>query len=175
MSLENNQIVAIEYEVREAGKEEIIDGNRGGKPLEFLLGAGQIISGLEQALLGKNVGEKFEVTISPSDAYGERFPEYIQEVPREQFEGIELAKGMTLFGQGEDGQTVQVIVQDFNDKNVLIDYNHPLAGKNLHFDVTILSAREASEDELAGGMFCCGGDGHAHEHECCGGGHCAGH
>ena len=79
---------------------------------------------------------------------------------------------MTLFGQGENGETVQVIVKDFNAEVVIVDYNHPLAGKELNFVVTILDAREATEKELACGL-------HHHEHHngggCCGGGGCGCH
>ncbi|MGP1450639.1 MAG: FKBP-type peptidyl-prolyl cis-trans isomerase [Wolinella sp.] len=179
MALENNQVVSIEYEVREHGSDEIIDSNLGGRPLEFILGGGQVIAGLENALVGANIGDKLSLTIAPADAYGERFQEYVQEVEREQFEGIELVRGMTLFGQGEGGETVQVIVEDFNDQVVIIDYNHPLAGKTLQFEVTILGAREASDNEIFGGCGahehghggCCGGGGGEHGH----GGCCSGH
>lgn len=167
MTLDNNHVVSIEYEVREAESGELIDSNVGGRALEFLLGAGQVIAGLEKALLGASVGEKKSIFVPAEEAYGVREPSYVQEVPREQFEGIELQRGMTLFGQGEDGQTVQVIVQDFNDSQVIVDYNHPLAGKNLQFEVTILEAREASDKEILQGMAC---GSHGHDHECCGGG-----
>ena len=95
----------------------------------------------------------------------------MQEVPREQFVGIDLQAGMTLFGQGDNGQTVQVIVKDFNDDIVIVDYNHPLAGKTLSFAVTLLDVREATEQELSQGL-------HAHNHGgggCCGGGGCGCH
>ncbi|HCZ19282.1 FKBP-type peptidyl-prolyl cis-trans isomerase [Wolinella succinogenes] len=166
LTLANNHVVSIEYEVRENGSADIIDSNVGGKPLEFLLGAGQVIQGLENALLGAQVGEKKSVVVAPEEAYGVRYPDYVQEVPREQFEGIELVQGMTLFGQGEDGQTVQVIVQEFNDQVVIVDYNHPLAGKALQFEVTVLEAREATEKEILQGSAC---GNHEHDHECCGG------
>lgn len=166
--IEKNQVVSIEYEVRENGKEEILDSNIGGKPLEFIMGAGEIIKGLEEAVAEMSVGDKKQVIIAPVNAYGEYVSDYIQEVPRDQFVGIDLQEGMTLFGQGEDGQTVQVIVKDFNDEVVIVDYNHPLAGKELDFSVTILGVRMATEKELAYGLH------HQEQHGqgggCCGGG-----
>lgn len=185
-----NKMVSIEYEVLNHADNTLLDSNKGGSPLEFLIGSGQVISGLENALMGAKIGDNIKATIEPKDAYGEYQSDFVQEVPKEQFEGIELKAGMTLFGQGEDGQTVQVSVKDFNDKVVIIDYNHPLAGKTLQFDVRILDVREATEMEILqggagggcgcgsggghGGGGCCGGGGHAHgEHN--GGGCGCGH
>ncbi|CAM3637420.1 peptidylprolyl isomerase [Helicobacter sp. UBA3407] len=164
--IENNQVVSIEYEVKENGTDSVLDSNIGGKPLEFIMGAGEIIKGLEEAIAQMSVGDKQEVIVAPANAYGEYFSNYVQEVPRDQFVGIDLQQGMTLFGQGENGETAQVIVKDFNDEMVIIDYNHPLAGKELHFVVTILDSREATEKELTCGL-------HHQEHHhseggCCG-------
>ena len=166
--IENNQVVSMEYEVKEEGTNEILDSNIGGKPLEFIMGAGEIIQGLEEAVAQMSVGDKQEVIIAPVNAYGEYNSDYVQEVPRDQFVGIDLQQGMTLFGQGENGETAQVIVKDFNDEVVIVDYNHPLAGKTLHFSVMILGARVATEKELTCGL-------HYQEHHhgeggCCGGG-----
>ena len=170
--IDKNQVVSIEYEVKANGTAKDLDSNVGGKPLEFIMGSGQIIKGLEEAIAEMSVGDKKEVIVAPVNAYGEYISDYIQEVPRDQFVGIDLQEGMTLFGQGENGETVQVIVKDFNDEVVIVDYNHPLAGKELNFVVTILDAREATEKELACGL-------HHHEHHngggCCGGGGCGCH
>lgn len=166
-----NKIVSIEYEVFNQADNALLDSNKGGSPLEFLVGSGQVINGLENALIGANIGDNVKATISPEDAYGAYQSDFIQEVPKEQFEGIELKTGMTLFGQGEDGQTVQVSVKDFNNEYVIIDYNHPLAGKTLHFDVKVLDVRDATEAEIlhshGGGCGC----GSGHGGGCCGGGH----
>lgn len=164
--IENNQVVSIEYEVKENGTDNVLDSNIGGKPLEFIMGAGEIIKGLEEAIAQMSVGDKQEVIVAPANAYGEYFSDYVQEVPRDQFVGIDLQQGMTLFGQGENGETAQVIVKDFNDEMVIIDYNHPLAGKELHFVVTILDAREATEKELTCGLH--HQEHHHNEGGCCG-------
>jgi FKBP-type peptidyl-prolyl cis-trans isomerase SlyD len=147
-----NSVVAIEYEVKEAGTTEVVDSNKGAQPLEFITGKGHIIPGLESALVGMNKGESSDVMVKAEDAYGELNPEAVQTIPRDQFEGIDLTEGMMLYGQGEGGQTVQVVVKSFNDNEVTVDFNHPLAGKDLMFSVTVLDERAATEDEAATGQ-----------------------
>ena len=147
-----NTVVGIEYEVKEAGTTEVVDTNKGGQPLEFIMGKGQVIPGLEKALVGMAEGENGDIMVPAADAYGDVNPEAMQTLPKEQFEGVDLVEGMTLYGQGEDGQTVQVTVKSFDDKEVNVDFNHPLAGKDLMFSVTVLSAREATADEISSGV-----------------------
>ena len=150
MAIETNQIVSIEYEVRDG--ETVVDSNVGGAPLVFMYGKGQIIPGLENGIKNMAIGEKGEVLVKPQDAYGELNPEAQQEVPKDQFDGIELAVGMTLYGQGEDGGTVQVIVKEIGEENIIIDFNHPLAGKTLMFTVTVNNIRDASAEEAMTGV-----------------------
>jgi len=158
-----NSVVGIEYEVKEAGSNEIVDSNKGAQPLEFVTGKGQIIPGLEKALEGMNEGESADILVKAEDAYGDVNPEAVQTLPVEQFEGVDLKEGMTLYGQGEDGQTVQVTVKSFNDKEVTIDFNHPLAGKDLMFSVTVLSERDATDEEAATGQV---GGAHCEDGSC---------
>jgi FKBP-type peptidyl-prolyl cis-trans isomerase SlyD len=161
---DKNCVVGIEYEVKEAGKNEVLDTNKGAQPLEFIIGTGQIISGLEKGLVGMKEGESGDILVKAKDAYGEYNQEAIQTLPREQFEGIDLREGMTLYGQGENGETVQVTVKSFDDKNVTVDFNHPLAGKDLMFSVKVVSAREATDEEIATGVV--GGEEHCHSGSC---------
>jgi FKBP-type peptidyl-prolyl cis-trans isomerase SlyD len=147
-----NCVVAIEYEVKEAGTTEIVDTNKGAQPLEFITGTGQIIPGLETALVGMSKGESGDIKVDAANAYGEMNPEAVQTIPKDQFEGIELTEGMMLYGQGEGGQTVQVVVKSFTDEDVTVDYNHPLAGKDLMFTVTVLDERAATDEEMASGQ-----------------------
>ena len=173
-----NQVYSVEYSVKnEAG--ELVDSNVGGAPLEFISGKGQMIPGFEKAVVEMNVGEEKEVTIPSSEAYGEYRDDLLQTLPKEQFEGIELQKGMTLYGQGPDGQTIAVIVKDFDDNEVTIDYNHPLAGQDLTFTIKLLNQREATADEVlagqVGGASCCSTDGHSHDQGGCGCGSCGCH
>ena len=160
-----NCVVGIEYEVKQAGTTDVVDSNKGAEPLEFIIGKGQIIPGLENALVGMAQGESGDIMVAAADAYGEINPEAVQTLPIEQFAGIDLVEGMTLFGQGEGGQQVQVTVTSFDDKEVNIDFNHPLAGKDLMFSVTVVTAREATADEIATGQI---GGGHAAAGGSCG-------
>ena len=152
-------VVCIEYEVKEAGSTKVVDSNIGGKALEFIMGKGQIIPGLEKALVGMNEGESGDIHVKADDAYGERKEEAMQTLPREQFAGVDLVKGMTLYGQAEDGQSTQVIVKSFDDKEVEIDFNHPLAGKDLMFSIKVLSVRQTTLDELTSGVIASGESG----------------
>lgn len=150
MAIKTNQIVSIEYEVSDGSS--VVDSNVGSEPLVFMFGKGQIIPGLEDGIKNMSIGDKSEVKVNASEAYGEYNPDAIQEVPRDQFAGIDLEVGMTLYGQGEEGETVQVIVKEIGEENVIIDFNHPLAGKDLVFIVSINNIREASTQELMTGI-----------------------
>jgi len=154
-------VYGIEYTVKNS-KGEVVDSNVGGAPLEFVAGKGQIIPGLEKEVEKMQEGEQKTITVKAEEAYGEYREDLVQKLPRDQFEGIELKKGMTLYGQTPDGQVVAVTVKDFNDKEVTIDYNHPLAGEDLTFDVKVVSKREATAEEALTGQV--GGNAH--------GGHC---
>jgi FKBP-type peptidyl-prolyl cis-trans isomerase SlyD len=163
MAIAENSVVSIEYELTEAGGSDVIDSNKGQAPLEFITGLGHIIPGLEKELVNLGKGESADIKVDASEAYGEMNPEAVETLPREQFAGLELEKGMQLYGQGENGETVTVTVKDFDDNSVTIDYNHPLAGKNLMFSVTVVDVRDATEDEIATGQV---GGGHCDDGSC---------
>ena len=150
MAIIENQIVSLEYEVRDG--ETVVDSNIGGTPLVFMFGKGQIIPGLESGIENMNIGDNGEIPVKAIDAYGEYNAEAKQEVPKDQFDGIDLEVGMSLYGQGEDGATVQVIVKEIGEESIIIDFNHPLAGKDLMFSVTLNNVREATEQETATGI-----------------------
>ena len=150
MAINANEIVSIEYEVKDGDK--VVDSNVGGAPLVFMFGKGQIIPGLENGIVNMAIGEKGDILVNPADAYGEYNAEATQEVPSDQFAGIDLELGMTLYGQGEDGGTVQVTVKEIAAETIIIDFNHPLAGKSLMFSVTINNIREASAEEAMTGV-----------------------
>ncbi|MRJ02813.1 MAG: peptidylprolyl isomerase [Epsilonproteobacteria bacterium] len=152
MAIEDNKVVGIEYTVKDAKSGEIIDSNVGHKPLEFITGKNHIIPGLEKEIKKMNPGEEADILVPAEEAYGTHNQEAVQKLPREQFQGIDLQKGMTLYGQGENGETVQVTVVDFNDQEVTIDFNHPLAGKDLMFTVKVVSERDATPEEVLTGQ-----------------------
>ncbi|MCH9813346.1 MAG: peptidylprolyl isomerase [Epsilonproteobacteria bacterium] len=153
MTIADNCVVSIEYELTEAGGSDVIDSNIGQAPLDYISGKGQIIPGLESQLTGLSAGEKADVKVNAAEAYGEMNPEAVDTLPKEQFAGLDLQVGMQLYGQGENGETVTVTVKEFNDETVTIDYNHPLAGKDLMFSVSVVNVREATPDEVLSGQI----------------------
>ncbi len=163
MSIEDNKVVSLEYELKEKGGNEVLDSNKGQAPLEFIMGKQQLIPGLEKRLAELNSGESATIEVPASEAYGEVNPDAVDDVPKEQFAGIDLEPGLPLFGQGENGETIQVVVKEIKDDVVTIDYNHPLAGKDLVFAVNILGVRDATADELATGQV---GGGHCEDGSC---------
>ncbi len=184
MAISDNQVVSISYELKDVDSGEVIDSNLNSAPLSFIVGKGQIIPGLENEIKNLNSGDNAEIKVAAVDAYGEYDDAAVQSLPKEQFAGLELSVGMSLYGQGEDGGTVQVVVKSFNDESVEVDFNHPLAGKDLLFAISVTEVREATADELingfvgnpsAGGCGCdSGGSCHTtneDDHECCGGEH----
>ncbi|MBK5930801.1 FKBP-type peptidyl-prolyl cis-trans isomerase [Halochromatium salexigens] len=115
------------------------DSSRGQEPLEFTLGQGQMISGFEDAVLGMALGENKTVTLASEEAYGERNEAMVQEVPRSAIPPeIELTEGMLLQAQGPDGETLRFTVADFNEEAVTVDGNHPLAGRDLTFQLELV-------------------------------------
>jgi peptidylprolyl isomerase len=115
------------------------DSSRGRKPLQFTLGEGRIIAGLETAVEGMSVGGTKTVTVPAADAYGPRRDDFAREVPRDVIpDDIDLAEGMVLTAQGPEGQTLRFSVVDFDEQKVKIDANHPLAGKDLTFELELM-------------------------------------
>lgn len=151
MQIQDDCVVAIHYTLTN-GEGEELDSSLGREPLVYLHGAGNIIPGLEDALIGSSAGDKLEVTVQPEDAYGVVDPELIRMVSRDAFAGIErVESGMQFQTQGPNGQIMRVAVKETNDKGVLIDANHPLAGQVLYFSVSVEDVRGATEEELAHG------------------------
>lgn len=151
MNIQNNSAVSFHYKLTDDDGINI-DSSEGKEPLDYLHGAGNIIPGLEKALEGKTIGDSLTVAVSAAEGYGEVQKELIQEVPKEAFQGVDnIEVGMQFEAQTGQGGTVPVTVIAVTDEIVTVDGNHPLAGKNLNFDVTIEEVREASEEELARG------------------------
>ena len=153
MAITENQVVSIFYEVKDVESQQVVDSNLNeSTPLTFIVGKDQIIVGLESGIADMNQGESKDVLVKASEAYGDYDEQAVQTLPREQFAGIELEQGMTLYGQAEDGSTVAVIMKSFDETTATIDYNHPLAGKDLLFSVNVTMVRDASEEEIQTGQ-----------------------
>lgn len=150
MTIQKNKVVAIDYKLSDRDG-NLIDSSEGHGALLYIQGIGNLIPGLEKALEGKKAGENIKVAIPAVEAYGERNDSLCQKVPKDQFdtsEGIEL--GMQFEVETEAGELVVTVVEVEKD-TITVDGNHPLAGVELHFDVTIKSIRDASQEELAHG------------------------
>ena len=147
MQIALNTVVSMHYTL--TGEDgEVLDSSEGQGPLVFLSGTKNIIDGLDKALQGKQAGDKVSVTVAPEEAYGEVYQEMIQEVPRENFQGVdEIEVGMQFMAQTPGGQQPVVVIAVADD-NVTLDGNHPLAGKTLNFDVEIADVRAATQEEL---------------------------
>ncbi|MCC5999772.1 MAG: peptidylprolyl isomerase [Pararhodobacter sp.] len=118
----------------------VFDSSEGREPLSFTLGSGQIIPGLDAAIDGMSVGERKTVTIGADQAYGAYQPEARQAIPRDQIPAhIPLDPGTQLQMQAQDGQAIPVVVADVNETTVVLDANHPLAGKDLTFAVEVVA------------------------------------
>ncbi len=150
MIAEQNSVVLMDYTVKD-DEGNLIYTSSGQEPLAFILGMGNIIPGLERAFVGKKIGDAFNVRVKPDDGYGERDESLVEVVPRSQFAGIkDLRAGMQLQAQTDDDMMVVTVVK-ITDKEVTVDANHPLAGKNLNFDVKVVEIRGATSEELTHG------------------------
>ena len=149
MNIADKMYVAFDYKLTLDSGEEI-DSSSEGQPLGFITGSGQIIPGLEKAMMGMKVGDSSKISVEPEDAYGQVNSELVQDVPRNKFPGeIELQAGMAFQAQGPQGPIAINIKEIKDGDTVVIDLNHPLAGKRLHFDVNIVEAREPTAEELS--------------------------
>jgi FKBP-type peptidyl-prolyl cis-trans isomerase SlyD len=147
MEISADKVVSIDYTLRNSEK-EVLDQSQPGEPLHYLHGHGNLISGLEDALLGKSEGDQVEAVIPPAEAYGEYNPEMIHQVPRDMFQGVDtIEPGMAFQAQSDQG-VQRIVVKEVADDVITIDANHELAGETLYFDVTVQSVRDASAEEL---------------------------
>ncbi len=151
MKVEKGSVVSVDYELH-LGDGEVVDASQPGTPLAYIHGEGQIVPGLERALEGLSAGDQRRVVVEPGDGYGDHDARGVQQVPRSAFpEGVQPAVGMELVAQGPDGEAVPFVVRGVTPETVTIDLNHPLAGKTLHFAVTVRDVRAATAEELEHG------------------------
>jgi len=158
MKVENNKVVTLSYSAFDNKTGVLLESNNNAEPLKFIIGKEHVVPGLEKEIIGLKEGDKKQFVVETNDAYGEVNADAVKEYPIEQFKGIELKKGMTLVNQDHNGKQIYVKVAGFDNSNVTIDYNHPLSGKDLKFDVNILEIREATNEELDYGQVINEGD-----------------
>jgi FKBP-type peptidyl-prolyl cis-trans isomerase SlyD len=162
MKISDNKVVVLHYAVSDS-EDTLIDSSYDHNPLAVIQGSHYLIPGLENELVGHEAGDKFEVSVTAENAYGEREDGFVQTVPKAMFAGIEdLDVGSQLRATTDEGEQT-VIVIDVQDDEITVDGNHPLAGMDLKFDVEILEVRDATEEELEHGhVHGEGGCGHSH-------------
>lgn len=160
MNISEQCVASFHYTLTD-GSGKVLDSSDGQEPLSYLHGSGNIIPGLEKALLGKTIGDKFKISIPAAEAYGLRDDSMVQELPSNMFEGIDkIEQGMEFHAETEHGLQVVTVTKVEGD-NVTIDGNHPLAGVDLTFDVEVAAIRAATEEEVEHG-HAHGAGGHHH-------------
>jgi FKBP-type peptidyl-prolyl cis-trans isomerase SlyD len=146
-TVQNNVVVSMEYTLHVDNEE--IDSSKGQDPLQFLVGHGNIISGLEREMIGMKVGESKDVVIAPAEGYGEFDEEAFMDVPRSAFpKDMEIEEGSELTVRDDSGQSRYARVDTIEGDNVTLNFNHPLAGDELHFNVKVVGLREPTAEEL---------------------------
>ncbi len=155
MEIGRNKFVTLNYQLRLGGANgEMVEESTTEAPLEFIFGAGTMLEMFEEKLQGLEVGGKFDFDLSAKDAYGELNPDAVVDLPKNIFEvngTIDeemLTAGNSVPMQDANGNRLNGIILEVTDETVKMDFNHPLAGDDLHFSGSILSVREATEDEL---------------------------
>ena len=184
MKISQNAVVELCYELEVDG--QIVDHTTKERPLDYIHGTGGLLPKLEAHIEGMEPGDKFDVTLSPSDGYGDVDPNLIIDLPMSAFEvNGEVRKDLLVPGNtipmvNRMGGVIPGVVLEVTEDNVKMNLNHQMAGKTLHFTGEILTVREATEKELTEGLHgefvhsCgCGGC-HGHDGDCggCEGGHC---
>lgn len=183
MKIAQNTVVEFTYELEVDG--QVVDHTVKERPLDYIHGTGSLLPKLEEHIEGMTAGDKFDVTLSPADGYGEVDPQRVIDLPKAAFEVNGeiredlLVPGNTIPMMNSMGGVIPGVVIEVTEDSVKMDLNHRMAGKTLHFTGEIVSVREATEKELTEGLHgeyvhTCGGC-HGHEGGCggCGGGSCS--
>ncbi|MBI5838655.1 MAG: peptidylprolyl isomerase [Chloroflexi bacterium] len=158
-TVQDGQVVTMEYTLRVDG--EVIDSSEKNDALEFLAGHDNIIPGLEREMIGMKIGESKEVIIAPGDGYGEFDKEAYLDVPRGEFPAdMKIEEGMELHVSDESGEQRYARIDSIENETVHLDFNHPLAGAELHFNVKVVGLREPTKEELEHGHVHVGGHHH---------------
>lgn len=148
MQIEDNTVVQFHYHLKD-GEGNVIEDSYDEDPMLYLHGHNNMIDGLEAALAGKQTGDKFSVTLTPEQAYGERNEQAVQRIPLKHLSGATKWKpGMMATVHTDQGHR-QVTILKVGKFNADVDTNHPLAGKTLTFDIEVLEVRAATEEEKA--------------------------
>ncbi|MFW5865770.1 MAG: FKBP-type peptidyl-prolyl cis-trans isomerase [Nanoarchaeota archaeon] len=127
----------------------VFDSSEGKDPLEVLAGKGMLIKGFDNALVGMKVGEEKSIDLTPEDGYGHPRDDLVQEISKKDLgDGITPEVGMTLGVTAPNGQVFPAVIKEVKDDSILLDANHPLAGKNINFKVKVEETREPTEEDM---------------------------
>lgn len=173
MNITKDTVATLSYTVTETNG-QVVGRTQPDEPVTALIGHGFLIRGLEKALEGHKKGDEFAIQLEPKDSYGEYDKNLVQTIDRAMFGDFEIAVGNVFEADSEHGP-MAVIIKEINDKTVVVDGNHPLAGKTLNFLIVVEDVREATPEEIKHGHAHVGGhcpsEDHDHEHCCCHGHH----
>jgi FKBP-type peptidyl-prolyl cis-trans isomerase SlyD len=152
-SIEHGSTVLLEYTLKDDDTGTVLDTNKGGSPISYTQGEQQIIPALERQLTGLHAGDEKKVVLKPEEAYGTVDPSAQTEVAKELLPQDALGVGKRLMARDASGEERPVTIKEVKDKTVVLDLNHPLAGKTLSFDIKVLSVDppKAAETKPAGG------------------------
>lgn len=163
MKIDKNSFVTIDYLIR-MGEQDYYPPNGRPEEISFCMGWGVMPSGLEEALLGLEEQAQKVVHLTPAEAYGEADQELVMEVPRTDFAAdVELKPGQVFETVDDEGQPVYFLVQELRPETAIIDFNHPLAGKELEISFTVRGVREATPEDMQQ-QPSCGCEGGPHQH-----------
>ena len=161
MMIENGLQVSMNYTLTVDG--EVLDQSADGSPLSYIQGAGMIVPGLDESMMGLKIGDKKSVTVTPEKGYGLQDPDAIQKIPREVMQDAgELKPGVMLQGKDPEGQPFRATVTEVGEKEITVDLNHPLAGKTLQFDIEVVGVTVAPKQEAGSDHQCGCGEGGCH-------------
>jgi FKBP-type peptidyl-prolyl cis-trans isomerase SlyD len=150
LKVDDGQVVSMHYTLHVDG--QVVDSSSGGEPLQFIQGMGHIIPGLEHELYDMNVGDTKIIVVAARDGYGEENDEAFMEVPRDAFPtNVPLMPGTEMELRDQSDQPVYARIDSIGQESIRLNMNHPLAGKELHFDVKIADLRPATDEEISHG------------------------
>ena len=160
MKIEQNKIVSLTYNLESEG--DVVETVTREKPMQFMFGVGHLLPKFEEQIAGKAAGDAFDFVLAAADAYGEYDEEGVVDLPREMFEidgefdEEAITVGAQIPMQDNEGNRLYGIVEEVDDTTVRMDFNHPMAGFDLHFTGEIVGVREATPEDLTGGCSCSG-------------------
>lgn len=160
-TIADGSVVTMHYKlVLEDG--QVVDSSEGSDPLAYMHGSGNIVPGLESAMNGRKIGDKFDVAVAPEEGYGARHEDAVQTVPRDMFPpDAELEPGIQFQATDEEQRPVMGTIKEVADDSITVDFNHPLAGQVLNFSIEVVTIRDATEEEKSHGHVH-GKGGHEH-------------